>query len=75
MDPDGDSKIQGQRKQIGFIQGYLANASDVLSPLWLRRPIQVIDGNNWFILGCRYRFLFYFRVLLVIVYFLFENPL
>lgn len=75
MDPDGDSKIQRKRKETTLIQGYLANASDVLSPLWLRRPIQVIDGSHWLILGCRYNFLLYFRMFLVVLYFIFESPL
>ncbi len=68
MDPEGDSKIQRQRKKISLIQGYLTNVSDVLSPLWIRRPLQVIDGNNWLILGCRYNFLLYLRLFLVILY-------
>jgi hypothetical protein len=73
MDPDGDSKIKRQRKEINPLQRYLANVGDVLSPIWVRRPFQITDGNNWLILGCRYNFLFYFRMFLVIVYFLFEN--
>lgn len=75
MDPEGDSKTQRQGKKISLIQGYLANVSDVLSPLWIRRPLQVIDGNNWLILGCRYNFLLYLRLFLVILYCVVTNSI
>jgi hypothetical protein len=73
MDPEGDSKIKRQGKEINPLQRYVANVSNVLSPIWVRRPFQITDGNNWLILGCRYNFLLYFRMFLVVVYFLFEN--
>jgi hypothetical protein len=74
---DGDSKngkqIKNQRFKIEFIQRYISNVSDVLSPIWVRRFIQVNNGYEWFILGSRYRFLFHFRMLLVIVYITYET--
>ena len=73
MDPEGDSKIKRQRKEINPLQRYIANVSNVLSPIWVRCTIQITDGGDWFILGCRYNFLLYFRMFLVVVYFLFEN--
>ena len=73
---DGDSKnskqIKKQRFKIEFIQRYISNVSDVLSPIWVRRTIQVNNGREWFILGSRYRFLFNFRLFLVVIYITYE---
>ena len=69
---DGDIKknkqIKRKRTQINFIQRYISNVSNVLSPLWIRRPIQINNGYEWFILGSRYNFLFNFRLFLVVVF-------
>ena len=69
---DGDIKknkqVKRKRKQNNFIQRYISNVSNVLSPLWIRRTIQINNGYEWFILGSRYNFLFNFRLLLVIVF-------
>jgi len=69
---DGDSKnskkIKNKRFKVEFIQRYITNVSDVLSSVWIRRFIQVNNGYEWFILGSRYRFLFHFRMFLVILY-------
>ena len=76
MDPDGDKqnqKIKTKRTQINVLQRYVSNVSNVLSPIWLRRPIQINNGFEWFVLGCRYRFLFYFRMFLVILYITYET--
>lgn len=75
MDPDGEQnkKIKRQEQKINVLQRYISNVSDVLSPIWLRRIIQVNDGRNWFILGCRYRFLFNFRMFLVVLYLAYET--
>ena len=75
---DGDDSEQNQKpktktKTINVLQRYITYVSDVLSPIWLRRIIQINDGSNWVILGCRYRFLFYFRVFLVILYIAYET--
>ena len=76
MDPDGDKQnkkqIHQKRKETSFLQRYVSNVSDVLSPIWVRRPIQVNNGFEWFILGSRYRFLLYFRVFLVVLYISYE---
>lgn len=73
---DGDSKENKQTKrkrtQTNFLQRYISNVSNVLSPLWIRRPIQINNGYEWFILGSRYRFLFYFRLFLVVVFLIVE---
>jgi hypothetical protein len=73
---DGDSKNDTQIKrkgtQVNFLQRYISNVSDVLSPLWIRRTIQINNGYEWFILGSRYRFLFYFRLFLVVVFLIVE---
>jgi hypothetical protein len=69
---DGDIKenkqVKRKRTQINFIQRYISNVSNVLSPLWIRRTIQINNGFEWFILGSRYNFLFNFRLLLVVVF-------
>lgn len=69
---DGDIKenkqVKRKRTQINFIQRYISNVSNVLSPLWIRRTIQINNGYEWFILGSRYNFLFNFRLLLVVVF-------
>jgi hypothetical protein len=69
---DGDSKKNKQVKRKGaqtnFLQRYISNVSNVLSPLWIRRTIQINNGREWFILGSRYNFLFNFRLFLVVVF-------
>jgi hypothetical protein len=69
---DGDIKenkqVKRKRTQINFIQRYISNVSNVLSPLWIRRTIQINNGYEWFILGSRYNFLFNFRLFLVVVF-------
>ena len=69
---DGDSKENKQIKrkgtQVNFLQRYISNVSNVLSPLWIRRTIQINNGREWFILGSRYNFLFNFRLFLVVVF-------
>ena len=73
---DGDEQTEQtkkQRRQTGVIQRYLANVSNVLSPIWVRRLIQINNGFEWFVLGSRYNFLFNFRLLLVIVYLTYET--
>lgn len=75
MDED-DSKenkqIKRQKPQTNFLQRYISNVSDVLSPIWVRRFVQVNNGFEWFILGSRYHFLFNFRMFLVILYISYE---
>jgi hypothetical protein len=69
---EGDSKKNKQVKRKGtqtnFLQRYISNVSNVLSPLWIRRTIQINNGREWFILGSRYNFLFNFRLFLVVVF-------
>jgi hypothetical protein len=74
MDPDGEQnqKVKKQTQKIGVIQRYIFNVSNVLSPIWVRRPIQINNGYEWFVLGSRYRFLFYFRLFLVGLYISYE---
>ena len=78
---DGDSKtytqknntsLFSQREETSFLQRYISNVGDVLSPIWVRRSIQVNNGSEWFVLGSRYRFLFYFRLFLVVLYISYE---
>jgi hypothetical protein len=76
MDPDGDkqnkTQILSKGEKITFIQRYIANVSNVLSPIWVRRIIQIDNGREWFVLGSRYRFLFNFRMFLVVLYISYE---
>ena len=67
-----NTSLLSQRKETSIIQRYITNVSDVLSPIWLRRPVQINNGHQWFILGSRYRFLFYFRMFLVGLYISYE---
>ena len=73
MDPDSDTQTETQGDESDPLSRYISNVSDVLSPLWVRRFIQVIDGGHWLVLGCRYNFLLHFRMFLVIVYLVFTN--
>lgn len=71
MDPDGDKQnkiFKREDKKNNFLQRYVSNVSNVLSPIWVRRIIQINNGYEWFVLGCRYRFLFNFRMFLVFLY-------
>ena len=63
-----NKQVKRKRTQINFIQRYISNVSNVLSPLWIRRTIQINNGYEWFILGSRYNFLFNFRMFLVVVF-------
>jgi hypothetical protein len=76
MDEDDSEKNQQIKKQkpsSNFLQRYLINVSDVLSPIWVRRVIQIDNGREWFILGSRCHFLFNFRMFLVILYLSYET--
>ena len=71
MDADGDRKnqtIKRKRKKTSAIQRFIADVSNVLSPVWLRCSIQTDNGFERVLLGSRRRFLFNFRLFLVIVY-------
>jgi hypothetical protein len=74
MDSDDKQikKIKTKRKEVSFLQRHIFNVGNVFSSIWVRRIIQVNNGFEWFVLGCRYSFLFNFRLLLVIVYLLYE---
>ena len=72
-DSEENKQTKRQKSQVNFLQRYISNVSDVLSPIWVRRFIQVNNGFNWFVLGSRYRFLFIFRMFLVILYLTYET--
>jgi hypothetical protein len=72
-DSEENKQTKRQKSQVNFLQRYISNVSDVLSPIWVRRFIQVNNGYEWFILGSRYRFLFNFRMFLVILYLTYET--
>jgi hypothetical protein len=70
---DGDSKTKIEKPSdegdpYSILQRFISDVGNVFSPARVRRIIQVNDGSNWFILGCRYRFLLPFRIFLVILY-------
>ena len=73
MDPDSDTQTETQGDESDPLSRYISNVSDVLSPVWLRRIVQINNGFEWFVLGSRYNFLFNFRLLLVIVYLTYET--
>ena len=72
-DSEKDKQTKKQKSPSNFIQRYLTNVSDVLSPIWVRRIIQINNGREWFILGSRDYFLVYFRMLLVVLYLTYET--
>ncbi len=67
-----DRTTQDEGEPYSLMERYIANVGDVFSPSWLRRAFQIDDGGNWLILGCRYNFLFNFRLFLVVLYLLFQ---
>ena len=74
---EGDSKKQTKNSEdegepYSIMERYSANVSNLLPPIWLRRAFKIHDGGNWLILGCRYHFLFYFRLFLVVLYLFFQ---
>jgi len=76
MDGDPGDKnnrnTKGQGEEITPLQRDIFDAGNVFPSAWLRCFIQTDNGRNRFLLGCRSRFLFNFRMLLVIVYFAYE---
>ena len=75
MDSDGKKKntiTKRYKKENNFLQRYITNVGNVFSSFWIRRVVQTDNGSNWFILGSRYSFLLYFRVFLVVLYFIIE---
>lgn len=73
MESDSDNEDESKRIENNLISRYLSNVSYVLLAIWVRCPIQIIDGSNWFVLGSRFNFLFNFRLFLVVLYFLFTK--
>jgi hypothetical protein len=67
-----DRTTQDEGEPHSLMEKYIVNVSNVFSPSWLRRAFQIDDGNNWLILGCRYNFLFNFRLFLVVLYLFFQ---
>lgn len=72
-DSEENQQVKKQRTKVNVLQRYISNVSDVLSPIWVRRFIQINNGCEWFILGSRYRFLFNFRMFLVVLYITYET--
>jgi len=65
-------QILDQEKESEPFQGSISYDGNVLSTSWVRRIVQTHNGYDWFILGCRYRFLFNFRLLLALLYFAYQ---
>lgn len=73
---DGDTKtknIKTKRKPIGILQRLLIDVGNVFSTFRLRCPIQIDNGYERLVLDSGRSFLFYFRLLLVIVYIAYET--
>lgn len=73
MESDSDNEDESKRIENNLISRYISDVSYVLLTIWVRCPIQIIDGSNWFVLGSRYNFLLNFRLFLVVLYFLFTK--
>ena len=73
---DGDPEnktIKRKRKSIGILQRLIVDVSNVFSTIRLRCPIQIDNGYERLVLDSGRSFLFYFRLLLVIVYIAYET--
>ena len=68
---DSDTK---QEKEIDGPEGYELNVSNVLSAFWVRLSIQIDNGLEQFLLGGRYYFLLYFRMLLAVLFLAVKTP-
>ena len=68
---EGDYAKKNQKKSVK-IKRRISNVSDVLSALWVRLPVQINNGLEWLILDSRYYILFNFRMLLALIYILFQ---
>lgn len=75
MESDSDNEDESKKIENNLISRYFSNVSYVLLTIWVRCAIQIVDGSNWFILGCRYDFLFNFRLFLVVLYLLFTKDI
>ena len=68
---DGDTK---PTKENNGSERYELDASDVLPSIWVRLFVQIDNGLEWFLLGGRYYFLLYFRMLLAILFLAIKTP-
>ena len=68
---DGDTK---QEKEIDGPEGHEFDVSNVLSAFWIRLSIQIDNGLEQFLLGGRYCFLLYIRILLAVICIAFKAP-
>ena len=71
-DSEQNKKLKRKGEEANFLQRYVTYVGDVLSPIWVRRVLQIDDRGDWFILGCRYSFLLNFRLFLVVLYLAYE---
>jgi hypothetical protein len=69
---EGDSYAKKNKKKSVQNEGSISNASDVLYALWVRFSVQACNGLEWLLLDGRYYILFNFRVLLALIYLLYE---
>jgi hypothetical protein len=68
---EGDHAKKNKKKSVKNKRGIL-NVRDVLFALWVRLPIQINNGLEWLVLDSRYYILFNLRVLLALIYILFQ---
>jgi len=68
---EGDHAKKNKKKSVQN-EGSISNVSDVLYALWVRFSVQTYNGLEWLILDRRYYILFNFRVLLGVIYLLYE---
>jgi hypothetical protein len=67
-----DHHAKKNQKKSVKIKRRILNVRNVLSAFWVRFSIQANNGLEWLILDSRYYILFNFRVLLALVYLLFQ---
>lgn len=65
---DGDHKQKHQKKKTRSLQADISDACNVLSSVWIRRPLCSSNGAHWIILDGRRYLLLGFRSFLVLLY-------
>jgi len=68
---EGDHAKKNKKTSFS-IEGCLYDVGYVLHALWVRLFVQIGDGLNWLILDGRHYVLFNFRVLLALIYLMFQ---
>ena len=69
---EGDSYVKKNKKKNIKDKRCIYDVRNVFPSIWIRCTFQACNGLEWLLLDSRYYILFNFRVLLAIVYLLYE---